>query len=95
MKPRRDKTQRLMLAADEGHKLSRFINDPLILRIFEDLEDNAIEAMIEAGSPADREREALRIKVIRSVLSDLQNVAKQGERATQDLQKIDGVKHAT
>ena len=94
MKPRRDKTARLMSTAEVGNKLARFVNDSAIVDIFDDLEASAIEAMIAAQSPADREREALRIQVIRALMAELQGKAAQATRAEAQLHKTESVTHA-
>jgi hypothetical protein len=88
MKPRTDKQSRLSLTAEEGRRLGRFLQDSAIQRLFADLEVYAIENMIAAASPADREREALRIQVIRALKSDLEDRAARAERAVKEMETV-------
>lgn len=85
---RTDKRVRLSLTAEEGRRLARFLEDSAIQRLFADLEVYAIEQMISAASPADREREALRIQVIRALRSDLEDRAARAERAVKDMEAV-------
>lgn len=85
---RTDKQSRLSLTAEEGRRLSRFLQDSAVQRIFADLEVYAIENMIAAASPADREREALRIQVIRHLRSDLEDRAARAERAVKEMEAV-------
>jgi len=62
--------------------------DSAIQRLFADLEVYAIENMIAAASPADREREALRIQVIRALKSDLEDRAARAERAVKEMETV-------
>lgn len=94
MKPRKDKTARLQNTAEVGHRLARFVDDPLIAEVVEDMEESAIEAMITATSVADREREALRIQVIRAFWAEIKSKASQAPRAVAQLNKAESVTHA-
>lgn len=81
MKPTRDKSSRTALSIEVGHRLQRFLDDPDIAGILDDMHDDAIEQMIAAASDEDRRAQAFMIKIIRQFRTALQNKAKAGERA--------------
>lgn len=88
MKPHTSKQQRQFSAIEIGQRLSVLLNDPAIQATFDDLETQAIEAMISAKSAQDRETEALRIQVIRNFKTALEHKAKSGERAHNEVNHV-------
>jgi len=81
MKPTRDKASRTALSIDEGRRLQRFLDDPAISGILDDMHEDAIEQMVAAASDDDRRAQAFMIRIIRQFRTALEGKAKAGERA--------------
>lgn len=85
MKPSVPRPQRQFTAIEVGRRIATMLEDAAIQSAFDDMERRAIEAMIAAASAQDREREALRIQVIREFKTTLEHKAREGERAHKEV----------
>lgn len=74
-KPSVPRADRERAAIDEGQRLAIFLADPAIVGVLDAMHKATIEAMIDAQSAPDREREAVRVQVIRQFRAELESKA--------------------